>query len=494
MKRKIPHWLPHYACTRPDSIALEFKDEQWTYQRLYAEVQAIVSGFRRKGIDHGTRVAVLSSNHPMQIKVYHALMLLGAIIVPVNYKLTREETRERVDNAGCQYLCYHPAFESSIPPDIIPGEIISFEECASFGQPDPEMGSAQPEITLGDICTLFYTSGTTGQPKGVMLTYQNFLMSAMASALNMGLLPPDNWLACLPLDHIGGFSIVVRSVIYGTTVTLLEQFDTEVVIKNLAERRVTLISLVPTMLERLLSQRKSISHNLRAVLLGGGPADPDLIERSRRSEMPVLRSYGLTETCSQIATTPLQNAGSPPEASGRVLPFSTLKILNDKGVECPPGITGEITVSGPTVMEGYWRNPTATNSTIIQGWLHTGDHGYLDEEDFLYVVSRREDLIVTGGENVSPAEVETVLQQIPGIQEVCVVGIPDAHWGEAVSAAVVLKPGAALSLQTLRHMRHDQLAAYKHPKHYILLESIPRTAMGKPERFKVRQLIADSMR
>jgi len=493
MKRTLPHWLSYHARTNPESPALEFQGREWTYARLFTEVRAVAVNLREKGIDYGTRVAVLSRNHPTQIRIYHALTLLGAVIVPVNSKLTREEIRWQLDNAGCRYLCYHEELESQLPADILPGDMIPFRECEVFDPPPAQQDRLRLEITLEDICTLFYTSGTTGKPKGVTLTYRNFFMSAMASALNMGLLPTDNWLACLPLDHMGGFSILMRSLIYGTAVTLCEQFDPDTVRRHLSDSGITLISLVPTMLERLLSGESPITHQLRAVLLGGGPATPDLVECARRRELPVLRSYGMTETCSQIVTTPLRNPDTPPAASGKVLPFSSIKILNQKGAECPAGVTGEIVVSGPTIMEGYWRNPTATNSTIIQGWLHTGDYGHLDAAGYLYVEARREDLIVTGGENVSPEEVETAIRQTPGVRDVCVVGIPDPRWGEAVSAAVVPEPNAELDVETLRNSRYETLAPFKHPKHYLLVDAIPKTALGKPERYKLRRLIADSL-
>lgn len=493
MKRTLPHWLPYQARTNPKSPALAFQGREWTYSQLYFGVRSVAALLRDKGIDHGTRVAVLSTNHPTQIMIYHALILLGAVIVPVNYKLTQEEIRWQLDNAGCRYLCYHEDLESKIPADILPGEMIPFSATEPPGSAPPEPDGLRSEVTLEDICTLFYTSGTTGKPKGVTLTYRNFFMSAMASALNMGLSPGDNWLACLPLDHMGGFSILMRSVIYGTTMTLCEQFDPRTVREHLAESGATLLSLVPTMLERLLSGEASPAHQLRAVLLGGGPAPPGLTERARRQGIPVLRSYGMTETCSQIVTAPLRDPDTPPAASGKVLPFSSIKILNTKGAECPAGVTGEIVVSGPTIMEGYWRNPTATNSTIIQGWLHTGDYGHLDDAGYLYVEARREDLIVTGGENVSPEEVETVIRRTPGVQDVCVVGIPDPHWGEAVSAAVVPEPGAELDAGILRSTRYDDLAPFKHPKHYLIVKAIPKTALGKPERYKLRRLLTDSI-
>ncbi len=486
---RIPHWLLYHARTSPETIALEYQDYTWTYRQLASEVIHLAKYFSSRGIEHGTRVAVVSKNHPLQVKVLHALILLGAVVVPVNHRLTPQEMEWHIDNAGCRYLCLQDASRELISDGVLPGEIITLSTCEkaskSPGGSVPDLRGFKPD----DICGIFYTSGTTGKPRGAILTYSNFFMSAMASAMNLGISGADKWLTCLPLDHMGGFSILMRSVIYGTTMVLEQGFDQTRVRKQLRENSITLLSLVPTMLHRMLQYDTAGWHTLRALLIGGGPAPAALIKEALERELPVLRTYGMTETCSQVATMPLSESSPPVESSGKVLPFTTLQVVHADGTSCRPGERGEIVIRGPTVMEGYWRSPLVTNRTIVQGWLHTGDLGELDAEHFLYVVARRDDLIITGGENVYPEEVEQVLKSHPGIKDAGVVGIADSQWSQVVSAVVVLEPESDLDETALRTLRFDSLASFKHPKHYVIVKSLPKTSLGKLERKKLRAII-----
>lgn len=485
----MPHWLLYHARTTPEAIALEYQKHIWTYKQLASEVIQIGNYLSSRGIEYGTRVAVISRNHPLQVKVIHALILLGAVIVPVNHRLTAQEMEWHIDNAGCQYLCIQDSLRDLISDSILPGEIITL---SSFEKPNISSEDSLSDVRRfqpDDICGIFYTSGTTGKPRGAILTYSNFFMSAMASAVNLGISVPDKWLACLPLDHIGGFSILMRSLIYGTTMVLEQEFEEAGVRKQLRENSITIVSLVPTMLHRLLQHDTAGWHTLRALLIGGGPAPTSLIQEALERKLPALRTYGMTETCSQVATMPLSESSPPAESSGKVLPFTTLHIVHEDGTGCPPGERGEIILRGPTVMEGYWRNPLATNQTIVQGWLHTGDFGYLDTEQFLYVVARRDDVIITGGENVYPEEVEEVLKSHPGIKEAGVVGIDDPQWGQVVSAGVVTETESDLDNNALRQLRFESLASFKHPKRYVIVNSLPKTSLGKLERKKLRAMI-----
>jgi len=487
--RQMPHWLLYHARTTPETIALEYRDHTWTYQQLASEVVELAKVLSMRGIEHGTRVAVISGNHPIQVKVFHALILLGAVMIPVNHRLSPREMEWHLDNAGCQYLCIQDSYRDAISEGVLPGEIITLSNCETTNRTSKKSTLVLKRFQPDEICGIFYTSGTTGNPKGAILTYSNFFMSTMASAINLGSSVNDRWLACLPLDHIGGFSILMRSVIYGTTMVLEPEFDPGEIQKQLRENAITVASLVPTMLHRLLQHDTSGWHTLRALLLGGGPAPTSLIQAAMECKLPLLRTYGMTETCSQVATIPLQESSPPVESSGKVLPFTTVQIIHDDGTRCQPGEPGEIVIQGPTVMEGYWRNPRVTNQTIVQGWLHTGDFGYLDADQFIYVVARRDDLISTGGENVYPEEVERVLKSHPGIRDAGIVGIDDPQWGQVVSAAVVLDPESDLDENSLRRLQFDSLASYKHPKQYVIVDSLPKTSLGKLERDTLRSII-----
>jgi O-succinylbenzoic acid--CoA ligase len=296
-----------------------------------------------------------------------------------------------------------------------------------------------------------HTSGTTAAPKRVELTYGNWLAIASGSALALGLDPAERWLCAMPLAHVGGLSILIRSTIYATTVVLHELFDTEAVLDELMspERRITMVSLVPTMLARLLDAGLQSPPTLRWALLGGGPIAAPLLQRAAEAGIPVAPTYGMTEACSQIAT-----FGWP---------------LHGVDVRLD-GVDREVIVSGPIVAPG---------SLAEDGWLHTGDLGEFDERGRLTIVGRRADTIISGGENVAPAEVEAVLLEHPAVLDAGVFARPDGEWGEAVVAAVVLRDGAAFDADALRSHCGARLAGFKVPKAFEQRAQLPRTASGK---------------
>jgi O-succinylbenzoic acid--CoA ligase len=294
-------------------------------------------------------------------------------------------------------------------------------------------------VDPGATFVVIHTSGTTGRPKGVELTYGNFYASAVANQQNLGVQPDDRWLCCMPLFHVGGLSILTRSVINQTEAVIHEGFDVERVKTALTDERITLASLVPTQLSRLLSAGLRKTPELRAILLGGGPIPPDLLQ----TDLPIIPTYGMTETCSQVWT-------------GKPLP----------GAEIKNGPEGELLIRGPMV---------ALNAVAEDGWLHTGDRGHIDESGHLTVEGRIADTIVTGGENVSATEVEHALLSHPAVADAAVVGRPDPEWGQAVHAFVVVV-GDTSTLQA--HLR-ERLAGYKLPKRIEPIDEIPRNAAGK---------------
>jgi o-succinylbenzoate---CoA ligase len=308
------------------------------------------------------------------------------------------------------------------------------------GGPDAEV-ELRDEVDPDEVHSVVHTSGTTGEPRGVELTYRNHHANALASARNLGVERGDRWLCCLPLHHVGGLAILLRSAIYATTAVVHERFEAEAVGRELEEGGITVVSLVPTMLRRLLDAGLSRPPALRAVLLGGGPIPPELLDCG----LPVVPTYGMTETASQIVT------GGVPLA----------------GAELAIGEAGEILVRGPMIAPG---------AVAGDGWLHTGDHGTL-EDGRLRVEGRIKDLIVSGGENVAPVAVERALAEHPSVVDVAVAGVPDREWGEAVTAFVVLRSEA--SDAELIACARERLAPHEVPKRVVRVESLPRTAGGK---------------
>ena len=312
----------------------------------------------------------------------------------------------------------------------------------------------------------------------------------MASAFRLGVLPDDRWLCILPLYHVGGLSIVLRSLLYGTALELMlsPRFDVEVVNRLLSARPISLISLVPTMLQRLLDAREAAwNQNLRMILLGGEATSTALVRRCLEADIPIATSYGLSEAASQVATAMPQLLQAKPTSVGKPLLFSELRIIDKDGQTVPAQEVGEILIRGASVMRAYYRDPAATENALKDGWLHTGDIGYLDQDGDLFVLQRRSDLIISGGENVYPVEVETVLRTHPAIAEAVVLGLDDSEWGQRLAAAIQLKPGLHASADELITFARHNLASYKVPREIRFVRQFPRTASGKIQRLQVRK-------
>jgi O-succinylbenzoic acid--CoA ligase len=438
--RLVPDWLRQRAELSPERLALLGPDaEALTFADLDRRVDAATGGLQRLGVQAGQHVGLRAPNSVNFVVAVHALMRLGAVLVPINTRLTEPEVAWQRADADLRLV---------------------------LGEGDPVAHEAQPllrDFDLDAVHSIVYTSGTTGRPKGAQLTYGNHWWSAIASALNLGTLASDRWLACLPLFHVGGLAILLRSMIYGIPAVVHTRFDPECVNDAIDRDAITIVSAVSTMLERMLTQRgdRPYPSTLRCVLLGGGPAPLPLLERALGLGVPVVQSYGLTEAASQVATLSPEDARRKVGSAGKPLMGTRVRIEPD----------GEILVSGPTVSPGY------LHQTPHAEWLRTGDLGYLDDQGYLYVLDRRDDLIVSGGENVYPAEVEAVLLAHPAVEVAGVFGVPDTEWGQSVSAAVKLRQ--TVSADELLAFCRQRLAGYKVPRRLDVVEALPRNAAGK---------------
>lgn len=480
----IQDWLSAQVAARPDTIALIFGEHQWTYAELNVEVDAFAERLAARGVSTSDKVAVLLPNCAEYVYLIHALARLGAVLIPLNTRLTPIELDWQITHSDCRWLIQSDTASRFDRKDLMVisvQDLTSGERCTYNRQP----------LDLTALQAVVFTSGTTGQPKGAMLTYNNHFWSAMASAYRIGTLPDDRWLCCLPLYHVGGLSIILRCCLYGTTVVLQDGFDLDAIYRTIHEQSITLISLVPTMLHRMLDVGMSCPPSLRLILLGGAAASPDLINRCRELQIPLAPTYGLSEACSQVATMLPEETYRKPGSVGKPLLFTSVRIINENGIQQSPGTYGEIVVSGPTVMTGYYGNPDATAKTLKNGEFYTGDMGYVDEDGDLWLVQRRSDLIVSGGENVYPAEVERVLQQHPAVAAACVVGVEHPEWGQQVAAAIVLRDNANLSETDLLTFSRERLAGYKQPRLILFMSALPQTASGKIQRRAVHDLLVN---
>ena len=400
----MDHWLEWAAARRPDGVALERAERHTTYGELLARARVEARQLAAAGVRPQERVPLSDEDRLQFAARLHGCLLHGAAAVPIDLRLSQAEQEQRA----------------------VPGMALT-------------RGTA----------TVMHTSGTTSAPKPVELTLDNWRANALGSAVALGLDRRERWLCVMPLAHVGGLSILLRSTIYATTVVLHDRFDTGAVLAELMDprRAITLVSLVPTMLDRLLDAGLECPPTLRWVLLGGAAIPPGLLSRAESAKVPVAPTYGMTEACSQIATFGLPLIGA------------------ELRVEA-----GEIAVRGPMLA------PLAVGE---DGWLRTGDLGGWGEDGRLRIVGRRSDTIVSGGENIAPGEVESVLLEHPAVLDAGVYSRPDPEWGEAVLATVVLRDGDAVDAEELRRFVGERLARFKVPKEIGFAESLPRTPSGK---------------
>lgn len=474
-------WIAGHAVTNPDRIALSIGSRDWTFAQLDKEVTHLARQLADAGVTSGDRVATLLHNGTHAAMLPHALLRLSATLVPLNVRLSPAEVKWQIEDSSPRLVVFEERTRASTA--LTTRDSIDVDALSSRNSTGAEL---QLTHAADHVAALIYTSGTTGQPKGAMLTIANFWWSAMGSALNLGVRDDDRWIACLPLFHVGGLSIVFRSAIYGTCAVVHDGFDATAVNSEI-DHGATLISVVSVMLERMLDHRGShpFPSTFRCVLLGGGPAPRTLLERSMRAAIPVVQTYGLTETCSQVATLSPSDAERKIGSSGKALHPNEIRVnASDSG-------EGELLVRGPVVMAGYFNQREATARALGDGWLHTGDIGRIDDEGFLYVLDRRDDLIITGGENVYPAEVESVLLGHSSVAEAAVIGLEDQTWGQRV-VAVVRASGELNEDELVSHCR-TLLAGYKVPREFrIVTDPLPRTASGKIRRALLRESITSS--
>jgi len=484
----LPDWLHWRASVMPEQTAIRCDGQAWSYAELDAAVDRTARRLATLGVGAGTRVATLMRNGPRVPLNVHAMSRLGTTLVPLNTRLSPDEIAWQLGDSGARLLIVD---EATAPLALAARERFAAFDLVSADRPVEDIAAldtiAQAEIALREsvelsaVHSIVYTSGTTGRPKGAMLTYGNHWWSALGSALNLGTQPDDRWLACMPLFHVGGMAILLRSVIYGITAIIQPGFDPAAVNRAIDEEGVTIVSVVATMLQRMLAERgeRPYPPTFRCALLGGGPAPRPLLEECARRGLPVVQTYGLTETGSQVATLAPRDALAKLGSAGKPLYPNALRILDADGHDAVPGAAGEIAVRGPVVTTGYADRPEETERAIRDGWLHTGDLGYLDDDGYLYVLDRRTDLIVSGGENVYPAEVEAVLLAHPAVDEACVVGIADNDWGQRVVASVHLENGEVPDVTELVSFCRARLAGYKVPRDIRFVDELPRNAAGK---------------
>ena len=490
----------------PERTALIFEGEEIRFGEFGDRVRRQATLFRESGVCVGDRVGYLGFNHPALLETLFAAQALGAIFVPLNFRLTAEELTFIINDAGIHTLVVDDALRPVVEtarPNLCCRHFFGSESAA----PDwrdllSERAAAQPlaaavSVDQHDVAIIMYTSGTTGLPKGAMLTHGNIVWNNINAALAFGSSRDDVILTVAPLFHIGGLNVgTLGSFHAGSTLVLLRNFDAGQALADFERYKVTHMFGAPAMYLFMAQQPEFAETDLGSIknlICGAAPVPESLIELYGARGVDFCQGYGLTETSpfssfltAEWAISKLGSAGQPPL-------YSDTRIVDDNNQPLPSGERGEICLRGPNIMKGYWNRPEATAEAIDkEGWFHSGDVGYLDEDGFLFICDRLKDMVISGGENVYPAEVEGALYKHDAIVEVAVIGLPDEKWGEAVTAVVALQEGSDLTLEELREFAEPLLARYKLPLRLHIVDALPRNPAGKVLKFVLKEQLLES--
>lgn len=481
-------WLKRWSMYSPSAVALKSGDDgrEFSYLELYTRARRLAYVLRERfGVRAGDRVACMAQNDLDYVSLFYATQRLGAILVPVNFRFTCSETEHVVRDSGAKLVIV----DSILYPAVagLKGEVALWNFDGPEGLCEAAGAGVAPEIPFAggfeDPCMILYTSGTTGFPKGAVISHRMIFWNSINTGLRLNLTQADSVLTFLPLFHTGGWNVLTTPCLHrGAKVVLLRKFDADLILRLCGEERVTVLFGVPTTMDFLRRSALFDGADLRSVryaIVGGEPMPLELIQVWESRGIPVRQGYGLTEFGPNVFS--LNEADSRRKMGSIGFPnfYIDARVVNDAGVEVAPGEVGELVLRGPMAMSGYWQNPEATAQVLRDGWLHTGDLVRRDEEGYFYVVGRKKEMFISGGENVYPAEIEKVMRGLPGVREVAVVGVPHERWGECGKAFVSFEDGAALTAEEMRAHCLQHLAKFKVPAHYVVMKDLPKTESGK---------------
>jgi fatty-acyl-CoA synthase len=496
------------AAFTPDKAATVFEGETQSYRDLAARIERAACALKAEyGVGRGDRVAILSLNRPDYLVLLYACARLGAMLVPLNWRLAVAEQLFILSDASVKVLLLEAAFADVLPSlaaalpetravglDFAPPGGVAFETLLTAATGD----GRNPHTDLSCPLLIVYTSGTTGRPKGAVLRQEALLWNAVMSQHMHALTSSDHVLTVLPFFHVGGLNIQTTPALHhGATVTIHSRFTPDATLACIARDRPSLTVLVPATIQAITDHPAwaftDISA-LKAVSTGSTIVPQPLIDRITGRGVPVLQVYGSTETCPVAIYTRL---GGDVERTGSTgLPglCCEARVIDDAGLEVPPGTAGEIAVRGPNVFFEYWGNAAATREALHDGWYRSGDIGSRDAEGYFFVHDRKKNMIISGGENIYPAEIERVLLEHPAVSEAGVIGRPDPRWQEVPVAYVMLRAGMTVEAEALKAHVATQLARFKVPREIVFVADLPRTALGKVQHFRLRQMAEETLR
>ena len=497
----------------PEKLALIFEDTRLTYQAFNERCNRLANSFATLGIGEGDHFAILSKNCHQYLEMFFAAAKTGALFVPLNYRLSPRELIYTINDSESQILFfareYLPVVQNiekdlkgvhtTICIDDKIAEMDSYEELLTRAKPsEPDSSSIDEE----DLVGIFYTSGTTGYPKGAMVTHKNRITDMIHQVTDFEYIEPEDiYLNIGPLFHVGVLALPLAHLYMGCTVVILKEFDAKKIFELIEKEKIRAFWAAPTMVQMLLDYPEGKKYNLdsiKTIAYSSSPMPMEIMKRAMEffGHNVFVQFFGSTETGPQI--THLSRKDHVLQGTERQLKklrsvgvesqMVHVRIVDDEDRDVHIGKIGEIIVKSDAVTKGYWKKPEETQKAIKNGWYHTGDLGYMDEDRYIYIVDRKKDMIITGGENVYSAEVENVLYMHPAIAEAAVIGVPHEKWVEAIKAVIVLKPGAKATEQEIIEFCKQNLASYKKPAYVEFVKEMPKTSMGKILKRELREL------
>lgn len=503
----LAHWIERHAAFSPDRPAVRFVGHELTYAALAGRIRDAVSRLAALGVEEGDVVAFLGCNNPDMLVALFACARLNAMLMPLNWRLAPLEHARMLTHCPPRIVLVESSFlahAEHLRDACTDASWITIGDAQATGFTwdggEGESGGKRlaGPVNGGDVPVLLcHTSGSTGAPKAVVLTQNAMFWNAVNSTHMHDLTSADRILTTLPMFHVGGLNIQTLPALHaGACVTLHARFDPGAVIDAIERERITLTVLVPAQLIAMMEHPRWESadlSSLRSLITGSTIVSEAFVRRVNARGLRVIQIYGSTETCPIAAYQRAEASDRKAGSAGLPALHCEVRIVDGDGNELPPGRDGEIIVRGPNVMQRYWNAPQATAATLRDGWYHSGDIGHFDDEGYLHVVSRKSDMIISGGENIYPAELEIILAECPAIREACVVGQRDERWGEIVVAVVALHPDSRMSEADVLALFAGRIARYKHPRVVRFVDALPRTELGKIKRSALQAAVEPAM-
>ena len=500
----LSDWIDRNAGMKPDKTAIRFSGRDISYAELAGLIDRLATALSASGLKKGGCVAFLGFNSPEMLALLFACARMGALFMPLNWRLAGPEHLQMLQDCPPTVLfvesAYVPQTESFreqlgdmtlVASGPVENGWVPWNDFMSRADASPLRSSEIDPDTPLLIC---YTSGSTGKPKGVLLTQRALECNAANSADMHDLKTDDVILNTLPLFHVGGLNNLTTPALQaGCTVVLHPKFDADATFDSIEGEGITLTVLVPAQLDMMMAHHRWTSADfsgLRMITTGSTIVPMHVIQSVHCKGVPLVQVYGSTETCPIAVCLKAGDAMRKPGSTGKEAAHCRMRIVDSLGEDVKPGVTGEILVRGDNVMLGYWNAPEATAAVLVDGWFHTGDMGHQDDEGFLFVDGRSKEMIISGGENIYPAEIENLLIESPDIAEASVIGRSDERWGEIVVAVVVPKADTTLTSEQVLKLLDGRIARYKHPKEVVVVNQLPKTALGKVRKEDVRKMVA----